>query len=110
MPKLLQCPLCGKEKYSLLKEWNYSAFHVQNMQCLSCQKTFKVYFKNGRYSHTIINGCKKLAYDEYRVINYMEENGDVTVDKLSQALSLNPDTVEAILKKLEKLGQVIKLL
>jgi uncharacterized protein with PIN domain len=50
---MVKCPRCGKEVPDASKEWNYSIYHVKLFNCEKCDKTFKVYYREGKLSHTI---------------------------------------------------------
>ena len=50
---MAKCPRCGKETSNYSKEWNYGIFHVKLFNCPKCDKTFKVYYRKGKLSHTI---------------------------------------------------------
>lgn len=50
---MVKCPRCGKEVSNFEKEWGYSVFHVKLFKCEECEKSFKVYYRGNKLSHTI---------------------------------------------------------
>jgi len=50
---LVKCPRCEMEVSAASKEWDYSFFHVKMFDCKRCNKSFKVYYCEGKLSHTI---------------------------------------------------------
>ena len=50
---MVKCPRCRKEVTNASKEWNYAVFRVKLLNCEKCEKTFKVYYREGKLSHTI---------------------------------------------------------
>ena len=50
---VVKCPKCGTESSDVVKEWNYSIYHVKNYMCKKCRKSFKAYFLEGKLNHTI---------------------------------------------------------
>ena len=50
---LVKCPRCKTNIPKATKEWDYSVFHVKLFNCEKCEKSFKAYFKKGKFSHTI---------------------------------------------------------
>ena len=51
---MVKCPICKKvEATPMGKGWNYAAFHVELFNCPNCEKSIKVYYRDGKVSHTI---------------------------------------------------------
>jgi transposase-like protein len=50
---MVKCPRCGNDVSHVLKEWDYSIFHVKKFDCPKCNKTFSAYYREGKLSHTI---------------------------------------------------------
>jgi len=50
---MVKCPRCGSEVSNILKEWDYSVFHVKKLYCQKCDDTFSAYYYKEKLSHTI---------------------------------------------------------
>jgi hypothetical protein len=50
---VVKCPRCEKESQGTGKEWNYRVFRVKLFKCPIDGKTFSVYYKDEKLSHTI---------------------------------------------------------
>lgn len=49
----MDCPRCGTSASRLVKEWDYSIYHVKRYDCEGCGEAFQAYFRDGEFSHTI---------------------------------------------------------
>jgi hypothetical protein len=49
----LKCPLCGFDSNKPYKEWKYGVFDVVGYYCEGCNKRFRAYYNDGRFSHMI---------------------------------------------------------
>ena len=50
---MVECPRCGAAAKTTDKRWKYSRFDVERYNCQECDRTFNVYYTNGKYSHTV---------------------------------------------------------
>gem|GEM_PF-1422594 len=98
-----KCPNCGNEATKIVKEWNYSIFHVKNFNCTTCQKNFKAYFKQGKFSHIIDSTQRKPIYS---VIQYLKKHDSARAEEIAEAENLSVAEVIKMLEELEKKGIV----
>jgi hypothetical protein len=49
----MKCPRCNENSELTGKKWNFSVFEVKQGMCKTCDKMFNIYYKDGKFSHTI---------------------------------------------------------
>lgn len=107
---LPKCPRCGIEVTKIVKEWDYSIFHVKRFNCEACDKTFGAYFKKDKLSHTIPKTLSKsdeeirVLVEKARIIKYLKRHDKATTDEIAQALNLPVVDVLNMLIELESEG------
>ena len=98
---LLKCPNCGNVSLAILKEWNYGVFRVKHMKCSSCQKSFKAYFKQGKFSHITDN-----TGNYNKILRYLKKHDATREEEIANALHLSVEEVLNVLIEMEKRGKV----
>ena len=106
-----KCPNCENSLLTVLKEWNYSCYHVKNIKCSTCQETFKAYFKQDKFSHIILNRLQRSPLNNRtRIINYLRKNNAAREEEIANALQLSVTDVIKELEKMEKKGIVDRVI
>lgn len=100
---MVKCPNCGNEDTTILKEWDYSRFHVKRLSCSVCQLRFCAYFRDDKFSHIIDNPRFNLRN---LVIRYLRQHGHGTIEEIADATNYSETQVLSMLEKLEKAGVV----
>lgn len=67
----MKCPRCGMDTAAVHKEWDYSAFHVKRFICKKCDKTFMVFYRDGKLSYTVPKVRARTLLDKIEV--YIKE-------------------------------------
>lgn len=99
--------MCGKSIEILLKEWNYSRYHVKCFKCDICLKSFKAYYNMGKFSH-IIDNSKYIQ--NRRILHYLRYHSTASTEEIADALHLSINDVLSVLTELEKDRKIEKLL
>lgn len=109
---MASCPRCNSPTGATGKEWDYHLFHVKQYFCLTCQKTFMEYYRNGELSHTIPKGNGSLKYPgdiKRAVLSYFKRHKIVSIEKIAKELELSEAEVLETLTKMEKNGLIEKI-
>jgi predicted Rossmann fold nucleotide-binding protein DprA/Smf involved in DNA uptake len=105
------CPICNQDVHLVIKEWNYSIFHVKNLWCNNCSHTFKAYYRKGILSHTTVSKKgphKKATAIRRKILGYLSTH-DSTLDDMAQSLKISPIVILKTLEALEKQGRVSRI-
>jgi hypothetical protein len=96
----MKCILCGAEISEPIKEWNYrkNYYQVKLYECPNCSMTFKCYYHDGEFSHTI----PKYIGITRKIESFLGLHGDATVEEIANNLELKLEDVLNTLSKLKE--------
>jgi len=96
----------------VLKEWDYTSFHVKNMHCGKCNINYNAYYYQGKLNHIINNSFTRMTKLQKRskVINYLMTHSNADVREITDALHFPEIDVLSILSKLEVDGIVDRVM
>jgi transcription elongation factor Elf1 len=102
---MVECFYCKKDSAIVSKKWNYGVFEVSNISCNNCGRAYKLYFKNGQFSHKIDNSG--FWTDWRKILCYLSKHEEASIEEIAKNLDMEELTVLSVLQSLEKTGKVI---
>lgn len=97
---MIKCPVDGTEITKIIKEWDYSFYHVKSYYCEKCQHKVMAYYKEGELVFTIPKDTR--TYMRRKILKYFKKYGGAEAEELVNALHLSLEDVLIITKELEQ--------
>jgi DNA-binding MarR family transcriptional regulator len=104
----MNCPSCHNTASSKGKKWKYGVFNVELFACDNCLKTINVYYKNGKFSHTILSGGprNRISINKTKIKRYLKEHNAASDQEISKKLGIQMKDVHDALLQLQYDGAV----
>lgn len=105
---MIRCIFCNEEIAQSIKEWHYhyNYYLVKLYECNKCKKSFRNYYHNGKFSHSIPNSPDKKTR---KVLNYLKKYTSASSEEIAKSLDLTLEDVIESLFKLEKKQKIERI-